>query len=699
MSTEAARSRFVPALVLAGLGVAFVFLAFMFVATDGHFVPQVTDLYLVCQYAKAMAEGHPFHYYPDEPASTGATSLLHTALLAAAHAAGFRGEGLIAFTIVLGVVCYLASIALAARIGQLLGGARVLFLAGALLTLGGPTVWGYMYGSDTAIAMALALWLFERLLTTWDRGPVPSAAAPAALLALTRPEGLSLALGLGGAWTLLGGARRSARGMAIAWAPVAAGLLVLLLNRITTGLWLGTSVADKSLFANFALSDALALVAGYGVDVARGLLLGLYPPEAPVGFSRGWSAYFFPPGALLLIALAIARPRERHQVPVRIWAALVAAVFALVAPSVFMGVHFNRYLMWAFPTLLALTAAGWGEASRIASRGDQVVDTQVFRAGAMIALGLGLLATLRFAGLYGEMAGQVYTRDVAAASWIERSLPHGARIANIATSVEYLTGHRNINLHGVTSSAFFGMRTAEREASVLEALVRLPERERPEYLLSTVSTQEALATMREMAGPVLFRTSSLADEIVIAAFRPDILEGGTRLVGTQAVRAVEGLREVDRLNVCDALAEREHRYGHNSHLGSTPLHGSARIDAYPGSEGAARIVADGGRAILGAEWFEIRADRGRDLVAVMRTAPWVAANTMRAAGAGQIRIDIPEATIGVETEGRMAARLKFQPSAGWHEQVFRIPGAFLGEGRTRLRLSGRFASFHYWFYQ
>jgi hypothetical protein len=205
--------------------------------------------------------------------------------------------------------------------------------------------------------------------------------------------------------------------------------------------------------------------------------------------------------------------------------------------------------------------------------------------------------------------------------------------------------------------------------------------------------------MRELAGPVLFRTSSLSDEIVITAFRPEILGASARLASADALRAVDGLHEVDRLNVCDALAEREHRYGHGSHLGAIPLHGTARIDAYPMADGSTRVVADGGRAILGAEWFEVRATRGRDLVVVMRTAPWVAANTMRAAGVGQIRIDIPEATIRVETEGRIAARLTFQPSPGWHEQVFRLPGAFLGAERTRLRLSGRFASFYYWFYQ
>jgi hypothetical protein len=31
--------------------------------------------------------------------------------------------------------------------------------------------------------------------------------------------------------------------------------------------------------------------------------------------------------------------------------------------------------------------------------------------------------------------------------------------------------------------------------------------------------------------------------------------------------------------------------------------------------------------------------------------------------------------------------------------VIRLPGAAIGEGETRLELRGRYAAFHYWFYQ
>src|SRR5262245_66515708 len=100
--------------LLAG-AVALAFVLFMLAATSGHAVPQVVDLYVVCQYAKSFAEGHPFAYNAGEPLSTGSTSLLYTAFLGLAHAVGFRREGLVAFAIATGAVFYVVSVGIARR--------------------------------------------------------------------------------------------------------------------------------------------------------------------------------------------------------------------------------------------------------------------------------------------------------------------------------------------------------------------------------------------------------------------------------------------------------------------------------------------------------------------------------------------------------------------------------------------------------
>lgn len=286
-------------LVAVAAAVALAYLAAMLGATGGHFVPQVTDLYLVCQYAKAMAEGHPFRYNAGDPFTTGATSPLHTGLLALAHAVGIRGEGLVAFAVLSGAGFYVVTVVLAARIGARLGGRRESLLAGGLAALSGPVAWGFLSGSDVGLAMMLATWLLERMLAGWEGGR--SWILPAALLALTRPEALAATVLLGGAYALGPGRSQPGRGGWLPWVPALVAAAMLVFYRLLTGRWIGSSVADKSLLANYSPQDALALVADYLTDVVRGLLLGFYPRQTPIGMSQGFAPYYFPPLALLLV--------------------------------------------------------------------------------------------------------------------------------------------------------------------------------------------------------------------------------------------------------------------------------------------------------------------------------------------------------------------------------------------------------------
>lgn len=693
--SRALRARVPPttALVIGALTIGGVFVGFMLSATDGHFVPQVVDLYVVCQYARAMAEGHPFQYNAGEPPSTGATSLLHTAWLALGHAVGARGEWLIAFAIATGLALYMGAVVLAFRVGRRLGGEREGVLAGALVALGGPVVWGFLYGSDIALFMFLSLWLLERMQAAWVTGRVRGAVVAASLVALARPEGLLVATGWAVAWTLGPGRRRF---RPIVWAPVAVGLAVLGLQRALTGSWTFSSVADKSLLASHGLAATVGVVSEYAVDVLRGLLLGLYPSQAPIGFSRGWASLYFPPLGLLLVIFALVRARAPERRAARWWTGVVAVVALALAPNLFLGVHFNRYVLWGVPGLLALAAAGLGALTRLLSAGDVTLDRGLFRASAALLIVLGAFSTLRFAVVYGAMAAEVYHRDVAAAEWIARHLPRGVPMANLATSVEYLTGHRNLNLHGVTSPAFFGGRATERDAGALEGLARLHADERPLYLITTRSSAESNAAVRALvSGPALFQTSSGGDEIEIYRMRYDLVGTNARHRLPATTRAVAGLREVDRLNVADGRDEAAHAYQVRSRLGNAALGATVRVAPYP--EGGA--VADAGRAVLGSETFDMTTVPGRDLVLVLRTAEAMDATVLRL-GAGSVAgLAFPEAGLAVKMDGQAAGAFSLHPGAGWDEWVLRLPGSLIRRERTRLEIAGRYASFYYWAYQ
>ena len=687
----------VRALLLLGLLVALLFVGLMLWTTEGHFVAQVSDLYLIAQYAKAMAEGHPFAYNAGETETTGATSLLHTGLLAFAHAIGARGEALVAFAILAGAALYLASLPLAVRIAVRLAGPREGLLGGALLALSGPVVWGYLYGSDIALFLCLALLLLDRWLAFFALGSVRGLALAGTLLALARPEGLPIALALAVAGRWRSPASRSAR--LWLWLPVAAGLLVLALQRALTGAWLQTSVAEKSLLPNYGPVETLAVASKYGVDVLRGLLLGFYPPESAIGFARGEASFFFPPLALVLVLLAVVRPPAPVGPPARVWLGLVAFVFALAGPNVFMGVHFNRYLMWAFPGLLAFAAAGLGTLTRLLARDDVPLERNLFRAGAGLFVLLGLLSTVRFAAVYAELAGETWRREIPMAAFIRDQLPRGVAIANAATSVEYLTGHRNLNLHGVTSPGFVGGRTAEREASLFEALGRLRPAERPPYLLLTRSSHESSELLQALAeGPPVFATTSFGDDLLLFRAAWGLFERGDEPVLEPARSALASLERVDRLDVCDPRDEAAHGYRHHSRRGELLLAGSVAIGPLPAGAGAGRL-ADAGRLIMGGESFRVRTHGGRELVMVLRTRSAVVVRGLRAGGGIASEVGIPEAGIVVHAGGREVLRVALANLPGWNEHVVRLPKQAVAEGETRLELRGRYAAFHYWFYQ
>ena len=685
--------------MLLGAAVAAAFVALMLWTTSGHFVPQVADLYVVAQYARAMAEGHPFRYNAGDAPTTGSTSILFTALLALVHGLGIRGEALIAFAILLGAGLLLASIPLAFRVAARLATPREGLLAGALVALGGPVVWSYLYGSDIALFLFLALLLLDRWLAWWDGGSAAGLAAAAVLASLARPEGLVLGAVLGAASLRRRSTPPTAAGRLLPWAGLAVALLVLALQRALTGSWLGTSVTGKSLATSYGPVEGLAIAAKYGVDVLRGLLLGLYPSEAPIGFWPGEAAFAFPPLGLAFVLLAVAAAPAAVRTAATLWLVAVGLAFAAAGPNVYAGVHFNRYLIWAFPGLLAYVAAGLGAATRRLAGTDARLESTLFRGAAGLLVVLGALSTARFGAVYAQSAGGMWRREVPMARFIQTSLPPGVSIANGATSLEYLTGHRSLNLHGVLSPGFAGGRALDRDANVLEQMRRVPPAERPPYLLLSRSQLERSSLLRAFAdGAPVYETTSLADDdLVLLPARWDLLDRGLGPVRPEARAAVASLGEVDRLDVGDPGDEAAHGYAVESRAGELPV--GATVAIAPVAAGEAPL-ADAGRLVLGRESFRARNTRaGRDLVVVMRTRTPVDVRFLRASGATETTVAVPETVVRVSAGGRVVAQVRAPNAEGWNEHVFRVPASAVADGTTALELSGRYASFRFWFYQ
>ena len=129
-------------------------------------------------------------------------------------------------------------------------------------------------------------------------------------------------------------------------------------------------------------------------------------------------------------------------------------------------------------------------------------------------------------------------------------------------------------------------------------------------------------------------------------------------------------------------------------LGGAPLAAAVRLAQYPGGP----LVADAGRAVLGQESFDLRAAPGRDLVVVMRTARGMDVPVVRI-GAAPVSVGFAPAGLVLRVGGRPVATLEAVPAEGWDEWVLRVPAAAITGERTRLEVSGRYASFAYWAYQ
>ena len=133
--------------------------------TGGYFVAQVSDLYVVAQYAQAMAEGHPFRYNAGEAPTTrrhepaahrGAGARARRRRAAARGSSRSRSCSAPRST---SPRC--RSRCASARGSP--GRARACSRAASSRS-SGPVVWGFLYGSDIALFLFLALLLLERWL-------------------------------------------------------------------------------------------------------------------------------------------------------------------------------------------------------------------------------------------------------------------------------------------------------------------------------------------------------------------------------------------------------------------------------------------------------------------------------------------------------------------------------------------------------
>ena len=157
----------------------------------GELVPPLDDTFIHFTYARRLAEGHPFSYFPGEPYSSGATSLSWPILLAIGWVLGFKGGSLYLWALGLSNLALAAVATFTHRWLERLSSPRTGML-GALLVMGsGVVLWGAFSGMEVTLFMAAIAGTLDALTRP---GRTPGAPAPGgltwvAVMATVRPEG------------------------------------------------------------------------------------------------------------------------------------------------------------------------------------------------------------------------------------------------------------------------------------------------------------------------------------------------------------------------------------------------------------------------------------------------------------------------------------------------------------------------------
>jgi hypothetical protein len=653
--------------------------------SNGHPAPAQSDAMVYMQYARAMAEGHPYAFTAGDAPSTGSTSHLYPAVLALFHLIGARGEALFSVAFLFNALCYLAWLQLVWLVAQRVV-PRQAAPAALLVLLNGHLAMTAAGMTDMPLFTLLAWGLLAAVLLARFR----LAAALAALCVLARPEGMVLAAGLALLavflrWRGHADARRLATVAACGLAAVAG---VFALNLALTGMAQFQSVSQKGYFHLYPWIGALGNTTRDLVTLVRELLFNMG------GVLR--QAYFLPVagGLLALLGLtAVARPGA-HAAALRWWLLCGLAALGLVAASEWQGVGSDRYLLWILPSWYLLAVGGADEVGQALRLPRLTTLLLVVMAGFELATWPGFAS--RFA------ADCVRSQSVASfAASVDTALPPEASVGTIAgAGAAYRLGsHAVRHLVGITSPAF--ARQRDRYCAV-EMLKHRPEN-RFTHLLVNTAEQQWCATAGLLGEPLLVDVDAppTDEAYTLCAARWDAFPAAALEPLDPAIsNAVTLLTLVDRLDVGFVPDERRTSY----HVGSRlPDQVCAPCVAVRNLGGVRAVEV--GQVVIGWDEFQVHAPRpNTPLRVVLRTIPDATCTVIRASerfGGEGIHLRSPLVLRPI-VNGRplenVSLRLSADPDA-FTECGFVIPAEYVDSDPLTIALAGDHIALAYWFYQ
>ena len=658
---------FVAAMVLAA-AVGAVFWVPAAAASRGYFPAPLDDVYIHFDFARSLAQGHPFEWVPGNGYSSGETSPLYAVVLALGWLVGFRGRllgvwaGIVA---VVGVASFVRSAQTLARPCP-----RWLAASIAVLVLSvGIVDWSLFSGMEIATfaaALGRTLVALVRTRARIDaRGGLTREAAQwhlgawGAALVLLRPEA-GVLVGIFAVIAARAAARRSglAAVLRVALPGLVATALVLGANRLATGEAQSAGAQLKLLSSNPYLSDegrARAYVENILTFAFKGLRAELSAVRA-LGL--------IVPG-LALVSLVT---RERRALGA---ACLLGALAWVLLVSFNNNSQFHNFRYYAPALLLLLVAAGSGAATvaRLGRRAGTL-------ASGVLVIGATLAAATRVPAQvshFTRASGNIRDQQIEVALRLAAMMGPGSSVlVGDAGAIPFVSERRAVDALGLGGYRRmpFARAAVNGEASTVELIERLALEERPRYL-ALYPNWFGLLTSK--FGIELERVT-LTDNLICA--------GPTKVIYRADWSALESAREVsreivDELDVADVISEAEHAY-----VSPAPDGGWTTLDILDDDTGHRRF--DGGRIIpAGArETFVVR----------------------KSCEARQVRIvvRVDEATRGLRVRtSRAVVDLVVSPSSkegarSWREAAALIETPTVGETLVLEASAGAYRDFHVW---
>ncbi len=669
-------------LFMTGLMVVLYVSVSLAVSRDPLLLP-LDDTYIHFQYARQWAGGEPLRYYPGDPPSSGATSLIYPILLAVGYRLGFTGWALSYWALGLGALALAGAVWLVYLLGRASPLVRTdeehgyaLFMA-LTFAISGPFVWAALSGMETS------LFLFAVLLTLYAalRGWRKRAVGAAVVTVLLRPEGVLVAvlatamLATHYPWRHSGNASR--RQVVLLALPVWAALIQPLVNWAATGTVSSSGLQAKSHLANSSIPplERLSATLSFWWRMVRELF---------TGYSADWGVFTSPLLAPTALAALLGgswlawRQRRANGAVLLLLCALTLTVAVATLDTAFW--QFKRYqlpIMALFYPAAAWTTGALGQAlaRRPGWRG--------WRWALPVLILLPSAVTgLTFARYYGENVTVVRDQQVPMTRWVRDRLPlaTGSRVAaHDVGLMGYFSEHPLYDVVGLTLP---GPASSWRQGpgAIYEAMAHSPYRPAAFAIYPDVQGLRYLLEAGVFGALLAEFPIRLPDHNVAAAAEYQgvyLADWSTtraeeQVAQTSTMQALSEFELVDVVDVANLDSEKAHDYRWwqaTQPLGFVTEVYTHYYHACGAPDTSLCRATDGGRVLTGGEEFTLRTHPGEDLLLVTRVHG---------------RDSVP---LAVYVNGELMAR-RVQPGVPgrWLEIVTLVPGERLSGAHTRVRI-------------